>query len=223
MADVVFPVSNSVTLKVGQGLKADENGNLSLKIAVAGNTLSEPGGAIFSSNQFTVNDKGLVQIKWATTNSAGIAQFDSTQFTVSSIGRVSAKQATTSNKGVVQLASDAEVAAGTDNYKVITVAALAKRLKEFKPEGAVSKPTTLIGGEDTNAYPLNNGGTGTIAVWDAQNHQWIPSTILQQILAILDNMGTRDRNIAMTISDKIDIRSYNHVPSSIDNGVRTGN
>ena len=220
--EVSFPISNSVNIKVGKGLYIDEDGVLNVRLAVAGNTLAEPGIAIFSANQFTVNANGMAQIKFATSTTAGIAYFDSTCFSVASNGRVTGRTASTTNRGIVQLATDAEVAAGTDNYKVISVAALAKRLKEFKPESAASKPTTLIGGGDTNEYPLTNGGTGTIAVWDAQNHSWIPSTILQQILAILDNIGSRDRNVALMIADKINIRSYNHVPSSIDNGVRTG-
>lgn len=212
-------VSLPITLNVGPGLYIDGN-TLKLKLAVAGNTLAEPGIAIFSANQFTVNANGMVQIKPATTTTAGIAYFDSTCFSVASNGRVTGKTASVTNRGIVQIANDMEVAAGTDQYKVITPASLAKRLKEYKPEGVASKPTTLIGGGDTNNYPLDNGGLGMIAVWDPTSKQWIPSAILQQIVAILDNIGSRDRNVAMTIADKINPRSYQHTPSSIDNANR---
>ena len=212
-------VSLPITLNVGPGLYIDGN-TLKLKLAVAGNTLAEPGIAIFSANQFTVNANGMVQIKPATTTTAGIAYFDSTCFSVASNGRVTGKTASTTNRGIVQLATDAEIAAGTDNYKVISVAALAKRLKEYKPEGVSSTPTTLIGGGDTNAYPLNNGGLGMIAIWDPQAKRWAPSAILQQIVAVLDYIGSKDSGVARTLADKIQPRSYNHTPSSIDNANR---
>ena len=212
-------VSLPITLNVGPGLYIDGN-TLKLKLAVAGNTLAEPGIAIFSANQFTVNANGMVQIKPATTTTAGIAYFDSTCFSVASNGRVTGKTASVSNRGIVQLATDAEIAAGTDNYKVVTAASLAKRLKEFKPEGASSTPTTLIGGGDTNEYPLNNGGLGMIAIWDAQARHWAPSAILQQIVAILDYIGSKDSGVARMLADKINPRSYNHTPSSIDSANR---
>lgn len=192
MADastVSFPISNSVNIKIGKGLVLDENGALSVNIAVAGNTLAAPGIAIFSANQFTVNANGMVQVKTATVSAPGIASFDSSTFVVTSTGRVQMRGATTATRGVVQLASEAEVMAGTDANKVVTPATLAKKLATITVNGGSSNtacvPSTLLNVRDSNSYPLNNGGNGTILVWDAVSGQWVPSTILQTIWKLL--------------------------------------
>jgi len=211
--EMSFPITNSVTLKVGKGLYIDENGALSVKLAVAGNTLAEPGIAIFSANQFTVNENGMAKVKFATSSSAGVAYFPTECFTVASDGRVMMKGATKSTRGVVYLASENDVNLGTDDNKAVTPLGLAKRLATFKPTGTASTPTTLIGGGDTNAYPLNNAGTGAIAVWDAQNHRWCPSNVLMKIIKALDVLAKTNEGVfdALRSFDVIDYSSVSGV------------
>ena len=185
--EVVFPVSNTATLKLWRGLEAGADGSINVSLAVAGNTLANPGIAIFSANQFTVNANGMVQVKPATYTTNGICSFDSSSFVVTSTGRIQMKGATTATRGVVQLASEQEVLNGTEANKVVTPATLEKKLKNFSVTGSSTPtaPQTLLNIKDTNSYPLNNGGNGMILIWNAKQGCWVPSSILQSMFKML--------------------------------------